>query len=95
MSNIENLGVNVEDYLENMAAGIDILELKDLENQDIPTHLALEVMEITKKVVNKTATEAEIVRGLIILTPSLREQLINSQPKLNFNRTNLATKADP
>ena len=80
MSNIENLGVNVEDYLENMAAGIDILELKDLENQDIPTHLALEVMEITKKVVNKTATEAEIVRGLIILTPSLREQLIDSQP---------------
>ena len=80
MSNIENLGVTLEDYLAGLAAGIDILELKDLENQGIPTHLALEVMEITKKVVNKTATEAEIVRGLIILTPSLREELINSQP---------------
>ncbi len=80
MSNIENLGVTVEDYLEVLAAGIDILDLKDLENQGIPTHLAVKVMEITEKVVNKTATDAEIVRGLIILTPSLREELINSQP---------------
>lgn len=61
MSNIENLGVTVEDYLEVLAAGIDILDLKDLENQGIPTHLAVKVMEITEKVVNKTATEAEIV----------------------------------
>ncbi|HAX75897.1 MAG TPA: hypothetical protein DCY88_08685 [Cyanobacteria bacterium UBA11372] len=80
MSNIENLEVTVEDYLAGLAAGIDILELKRLENQGIPTHLALEVLEITEKVVNKTATDAEIVRGLIILTPSLREELINSQP---------------
>ena len=80
MSEIENLGVTVEDYLEVLAAGIDILDLKDLENQGIPTHLAVKVMEITEKVVNKTATDAEIVRGLIILTPSLREELINSQP---------------
>lgn len=80
MSNLENLGVTVEEYLEGMVAGIDILELKRLENQGIPTHLAVELMEITEKVVNKTATEAEIVRGLIIITPSLREQLIDSQP---------------
>ena len=36
MSNIENLGVTLEDYLAGLAAGIDILELKDLENQGIP-----------------------------------------------------------
>ena len=78
MSEIENLGVTVEEYLEGLAAGIDVLELKRLENRGIPTHLAIEVMEIKEKVVNGTATDAEIVRGLIILTPSLREQLINS-----------------
>ncbi|BBD64038.1 hypothetical protein NIES4072_23000 [Nostoc commune NIES-4072] len=28
MSEIENLGVSVEEYLDGLAAGIDILELK-------------------------------------------------------------------
>jgi hypothetical protein len=57
MSEIEDLGVTVEEYLEGMAAGIDILELKRLEKRGIPTNLALEVMDITAKVINGTATD--------------------------------------
>ncbi len=71
MSEIENWGVSVEEYLEGLAAGIDVLELKQLEAKGIPTNLALEVMAIVPKVVNGTATPEEIVRGLMILTPSL------------------------
>lgn len=72
-------GVSVEDYLDGLAVGIDVLELKRLEACGIPTNLALEVMEVAQKVINGTATDAEIVRGLTILTPSLRHQLIEEQ----------------
>ncbi|MEH2379774.1 MAG: hypothetical protein V7K27_12965 [Nostoc sp.] len=75
MLEIENLGVSVEEYLDGLAAGIDILELKRLEAKGIPTNLALEVMAIVPKVINGTATPEEVVRGLMILTPSLRQQL--------------------
>lgn len=75
MLEIENLGVSVEEYLDGLAAGIDILELKRLEAKGIPTNLALEVMAIVSKVINGTATPEEIVRGLMILTPSLRQQV--------------------
>lgn len=56
MSEIENFGVSVEEYLERLAAGIDILELKRLEARGIPTNLALEVMAIMPKVIDGTAT---------------------------------------
>lgn len=75
MSKIENLGVSVEEYLEGLAAGIDVLELKRLEARGIPTNLALEVMAIIPKVINGTATPEEVVRGLMIMSPSLREQI--------------------
>ncbi len=75
MLEIENLGVSVEEYLDGLAAGIDVLELKRLEAKGIPTTLALEVMAIVPKVINGTATPEEIVRGLMILTPSLRQQV--------------------
>lgn len=75
MSEIEDLGVSVEEYLEGLAAGIDILELKRLQSRGIPENLALEVMEITERVTKGTATPEEVVRGLMILTPSLREKL--------------------
>ena len=71
MSEIENWGVSVEEYLEGLAAGFDVLELKRLEAKGIPHNLALEVMAIESKVVNGTATPEEIVRGIMILTPSL------------------------
>ncbi|MBN3958355.1 hypothetical protein [Nostoc sp. NMS8] len=75
MLEIENLGVSVKEYLERLAAGIDILELKRLEARGIPTNLALEVMAIIPKVINGTATPEEVVRGLMIMSPSLREQI--------------------
>ncbi len=75
MLKIENLGVSVEEYLDGLSAGIDILELKRLEAKGIPTNLALEAMEISSKAINGTATPEEIVRGIMILTPSLRQQL--------------------
>lgn len=75
MSEIENLGVSVEEYLDGLAAGINILELKRLEASGISTNLALELMAITPKVIAGTATPEEVVRGLIILTPSLRQQI--------------------
>ncbi|MEH2253553.1 hypothetical protein [Nostoc sp.] len=75
MLEIENLEVSVEEYLDGLAAGIDILELKRLEAKGIPTNLALEVMAIVPKLINSTATPEEIVRGLMILTPSLRQEV--------------------
>ena len=75
MSEIEDLGVTVEEYLDGLAAGVDVLELKRLEAKGIPTNLALEVMAIAPKVIDGTATPEEVVRGLMILSPSLREQL--------------------
>ncbi|MBN3926595.1 hypothetical protein [Nostoc sp. NMS4] len=75
MLEIENLGVTVEEYLDGLAVGVDVLELKRLEAKGIPTNLALEVMAITPKVIDGTATPEEIVRGIMILTPSLRQQI--------------------
>jgi hypothetical protein len=75
MSEIEDYGVTVEEYLDGLTAGVDILELKRLEASGIPTNLALEVMTITPHVIDGTATPEEIVRGLMILTPSLRQQI--------------------
>ncbi|MHC5612236.1 MAG: hypothetical protein ACYTXA_14795 [Nostoc sp.] len=75
MLEIEDLGVTVEEYLDGLTAGIDVLELKRLEAKGIPTNLALEVMTIAPKIINGTATPEEVVRGLMILTPSLRQQL--------------------
>ena len=75
MSEIENFGVSVEEYLEGLAAGIDVLELKRLEARGIPTNLALEVMAIIPKVIDGTATPEEVVQGLMIMSPSLREQI--------------------
>ncbi|MHC5673920.1 hypothetical protein [Nostoc sp.] len=75
MLEIEDLGVTVEEYLDGLIAGIDVLELKRLEAKGIPTNLALEVMTIAPKIINGTATPEEVVRGLMILTPSLRQQL--------------------
>ncbi|MEH2283232.1 MAG: hypothetical protein V7K90_18200 [Nostoc sp.] len=72
---IENLGVSVEEYLDGLAVGVDVLELKRLEAKGIPTNLALEVMAITPKVIDGTATPEEVVRGIMILTPSLRQQI--------------------
>jgi hypothetical protein len=69
MPEIESFGVTVEEYLDGLAVGIDILELKRLEAKGIPTNLALEVMAITPKIINGTATPEEIVRGVMILTP--------------------------
>ncbi|MFB2918922.1 MULTISPECIES: hypothetical protein [Aerosakkonema] len=76
MAKIEDWGVTVDEYLEGLAQGIDILEVKRLEARGIPHHLALEVIEIEKKVIGGTATDEDIVRGLMIITPSLRSQLI-------------------
>lgn len=75
MPEIENLGVSVEEYLDGLAVGIDILDLKRLEAKGIPTHLALEVMTINQKIIDGTATPEEIVRGVMILTPSLRQKI--------------------
>ena len=75
MSEIKDYGVTVEEYLDGLAVGIDVLELKRLEASGISTNLALEVMAIAPKVIDGTATPEEIVRGIMILTPSLRQQI--------------------
>jgi len=72
---IRDYGVTVEEYLDGLAEGIDVLELKRLESCGIPTDLALEVMAIVPKVIDGTATPEEVVRGLLILSPSGRQQL--------------------
>ncbi|MUG96033.1 hypothetical protein F7734_28275 [Scytonema sp. UIC 10036] len=72
---IEDLGVSVEEYLEGLEKGVDVLELKRLMRSGIPENLALEVMETVKRITNGTATPEEVVRGLMILTPSLRDKL--------------------
>lgn len=73
MSEIKDYGVTVEEYLEGLEKGIDILELRRLEEWGIPTDLALELMQITPKVANGTATPEEVVRGLLIMSPPLRK----------------------
>lgn len=73
MSEIKDYGVTVEEYLEGLEKGVDILELRRLEEWGIPTELALELMQITPKVANGTATPEEVVRGLLIMSPPLRK----------------------
>jgi hypothetical protein len=78
MTDIKDYGVTVEEYLDSLAEGIDLLELRRLESCGIPTDLSLECLAIQEKVVKGTATPEEIVRGLMILTPSLRPQLMQA-----------------
>lgn len=73
MSEIKDYGVTVEEYLEGLEKGVDILELRRLEEWGIPTDLALELMQIQPKVANGTATPEEVVRGLMIMSPPLRK----------------------
>ncbi|NCJ06942.1 hypothetical protein GS597_10555 [Synechococcales cyanobacterium C] len=75
MSEIRDYGVTVEEYLAGLENGVDILELRRLEASGIPTHLALELMTITPKVCNGTATPEDLTRGLLILSPRGRKQL--------------------
>ncbi|BAZ17764.1 hypothetical protein NIES4071_96440 [Calothrix sp. NIES-4071] len=70
---IQDYGVTVEEYLDGMEKGIDILELRSLEEWGVPTDLALELMTIMPKVANGTATPDEIVRSLMIMSPPLRQ----------------------
>jgi hypothetical protein len=79
MAKIEDYGVTVEDYLDGLAAGIDILELRRLESCGIPTDLALEVMAIVPKVIAGTATPEDVVRGLLIMSPTGRQQLESAE----------------
>jgi len=72
---IEDPCITVEEYLESMAAGIDILEIKRLEKSGIPYELALDVIEITQKIIQGAASDEDIFRALCILTPSLRPLL--------------------
>ncbi len=74
MSEIKDYGVTVEEYLDGLAAGVDILELRSLEAWGIPTDLALELMTIMPKVADGTATPEEVVRSLMIMSPPLRQQ---------------------
>ncbi|MBA3923024.1 MAG: hypothetical protein H0X31_15545 [Nostocaceae cyanobacterium] len=75
ISKIEDYGVTVEEYLDGLAAGIDVLELRSLEATGIPTDLAMELMEIIRRTIDGTATPEEVVRGLMIMSPSLRSQI--------------------
>ena len=75
MSEIRDYKVTVEEYLDGLANGVDILELRRLEASGIPTHFALELMAITPKVENGTATPEEVVRGLLIMSPTGRKHL--------------------
>lgn len=75
MPEIQDFGVTVEEYLEGLEAGIDILELKRLEKSGIPRDSALELMAIMPKVANGTATPEEIIRGLRIMSPFRRQQI--------------------
>lgn len=75
MSEIRDYGVTVEEYLDGLANGVDILELRRLEASGIPTHFALELMTIMPKVENGTATPEEVVRGLLMMSSTGRKQL--------------------
>jgi hypothetical protein len=72
---IEDYGVSVEEYLEGLESGINILELRSLEASGIPTKLALEAMKIMEHIEAGIATPEEVVRGLQILSPSMRATL--------------------
>lgn len=73
MPEIEDYGISVEEYLERLEKGVDVLELRRLEEWGVPTDLALELMTIMPKVANRTATPEEIVRSLMIMSPPLRQ----------------------
>lgn len=73
MAEIEDYGITVEEYLEGLEKGVDVLELRRLEEWGVPTDLALEVMTLIPKVANRTATPDEIVRSLMIMSPPLRQ----------------------
>ncbi|BAS60357.1 hypothetical protein NIES2135_64320 (plasmid) [Leptolyngbya boryana NIES-2135] len=76
---IDDFGVTVEEYLEGLAKGIDILEVRSLERWGIPSELVMELIEINKRVSNGTAKPEEVVRGLQIMSPPIRRQRINEQ----------------
>lgn len=73
MAEIEDYGITVEEYLEGLEKGVDVLELRRLEEWGVPTDLALELMTLMPKVANRTATPDEIVRSLMIMSPPLRQ----------------------
>lgn len=73
MAEIEDYGITVEEYLEGLEKGVDVLELRRLEEWGVPTDLALELMTLIPKVANRTATPEEIVRSLMIMSPPLRQ----------------------
>lgn len=73
MPEIEDYGITVEEYLEGLEKGVDVLELRRLEEWGVPTDLALELMTLIPKVANRTATPDEIVRSLMIMSPPLRQ----------------------
>jgi hypothetical protein len=73
MAEIEDYGITVEEYLEGLEKGVDVLELRRLEEWGVPTDLALELMTLIPKVANRTATPDEIVRSLMIMSPPLRQ----------------------
>jgi hypothetical protein len=79
MPEIEDYGVTIEEYLEGLESGIDILELRSLEASGIPTSMALELMNIMKRLTEGIATPEEVVRGLQIMSPKLRAQLIEEE----------------
>lgn len=73
---IDDFGISVEEYLEGLAQGIDILEVKSLERWGIPSELVMELIEINDRVSHGTATPEEIARGLRIMSPPIRQQRI-------------------
>lgn len=73
---IDDFGISVEEYLEGLAQGIDVLEVKSLEQWGIPSELVMELIEINDRVSNGTATPEEIARGLKIMSPPIRQQRI-------------------
>ena len=78
MTEIEDLGVTVEEYLEAQADGIDLLEVKGLEAWGIPREYVMELITLVAKVQSGTATEEEVVRGLCIMSPPIRQ--LNFEP---------------
>lgn len=77
---IQDYGITVEEYLEGMEKGIDVLELERLKRSGIREDLALEVMKIMELVVAGTATPEQVVRGLVILTPNMSDKLDETVP---------------
>jgi hypothetical protein len=76
---VDDFGVSVEEYLEGLAKGVDILEVRSLEQWGIPSELVMELIEINQRVSNGTATPEEVVRGLQIMSPPIRKQRMDEQ----------------